>query len=174
MWQELSDFLCLRFTLSTPRKVPLKFRPAEVPFTSRRAVVIESDVLSDLMIATGYRLQTLEAQFKVQRSAGGSALNVLRAVQWVLKKPFVCTFMGCISSDETGAFLRNAAEDMGVRTACQTYSPLPCSMCIVLLTGTQRSLCSFQLASGKFEFDRFLEPSSQAHLEKAAFVYLSV
>ncbi|OQV18049.1 putative Adenosine kinase [Hypsibius exemplaris] len=117
-------------------------------------------------------LEDLASCADVRRSAGGSGLNVLRAAQWVLGSGDVCTFIGCIGDDENGRTLLRAGEAAGLQLACQIVD-CPTSTCVVLVTGTQRSMHSLQNASGRFSFHRFLEPPTQEIFALAEVVYLS-
>jgi adenosine kinase len=109
----------------------------------------------------------------VRRTAGGSGLNVLRAAQWVLGQPDVCTFIGCIGNDENGRLLLQSANEAGVQPICQVVDD-PTSVCVVLVTDVERSMCSFQNASGKFDFQQFLQKQTQEIFERASIIYLSV
>ncbi|XP_055337248.1 uncharacterized protein LOC129587477 isoform X2 [Paramacrobiotus metropolitanus] len=118
-------------------------------------------------------LKSVKDRFPTRQSAGGCCLNVLRTVQWILGKDGICTFMGSIGNDESGEFLLEAAKKSGVRMACQVIEGSPTGACVVLITGNQRSMCSYGGASREFSFSKFLEDTSQRLFRASSFIYIS-
>lgn len=77
----------------------------------------------------------------VQYLAGGSCQNTLRVVQWILRKPKVATFFGCVGNDEYACKLEEKARADGVNVIYQRNESLPTGTCAVAITGHHRSLC---------------------------------
>ena len=121
-----------------------------------------------------YSLEEISRLPNVRRTAGGSGLNVLRAAQWTLQIPNVCTFTGSIGDDDNSQLLLRTGRESGLNLQCQVVENCPTSMCVVLVCGTHRAMCSFQNASGKFRLDEFLQPKIQEYFARASVIYLSV
>lgn len=47
-------------------------------------------------------------------TAGGATQNSMRIAQWMLGKPKICSFTGCIGSDSFGDVMSNKAKQDGV------------------------------------------------------------
>ncbi|XP_054265621.1 uncharacterized protein LOC128988395 [Macrosteles quadrilineatus] len=117
--------------------------------------------------------QELVDQYKVEYIAGGAAQNSLRVAQWVLGKPKVCVFFGCIGRDDFGEILVKKATEDGVDVKYQYTDNQPTGTCAVLITnnGTQRSLCANLAAANHFTVDHINQ--NKKIVQNVDFVYVS-
>lgn len=115
----------------------------------------------------------LVEQYKVEYTAGGAAQNSLRVAQWVLGKPRICVFFGCIGHDEFGEILVKKATEDGVDVKYQYTDEQPTGTCAVLITnnGTKRSLCANLAAANKFTIDHIKE--NKKVVQSVEYVYVS-
>ncbi|KAK9731701.1 pfkB family carbohydrate kinase [Popillia japonica] len=105
--------------------------------------------------------------------AGGSVQNALRVAQWVLDKPKVTTFFGCVGKDKYSEILENKARSNGVNVQYQYTNTEPTGTCAVLLTGDYRSLCANLAAANCFTIDHIRKPENRKYIEDALFYYVS-
>ncbi|XP_047031942.1 adenosine kinase-like [Helicoverpa zea] len=107
--------------------------------------------------------------------AGGSVQNSVRVAQWILKRPKVCTYFGCVGDDEYAQILRSKAEEDGVNVMYQVTDKKPTGTCAVLLTdqGNHRSLCANLAAAQEFTPDHVQKPETMAVIEQAKLIYVS-
>uniref|UniRef100_A0A1B6J821 Adenosine kinase n=1 Tax=Homalodisca liturata TaxID=320908 RepID=A0A1B6J821_9HEMI len=117
----------------------------------------------------------LVEQYKVEYIAGGAAQNALRVAQWLLGKPKVCVFFGCIGRDEFGEILVKKATEDGVDVQYQYNEKQPTGTCAVLITnnGTQRSLCANLAAANHFTPDHIRLPENKKIVQSVDYVYVS-
>ncbi|XP_059057862.1 uncharacterized protein LOC131851385 [Achroia grisella] len=113
----------------------------------------------------------LVERYKAEFIAGGSAQNTLRVAQWILKKPNVCTYFGCVGDDDYATILRERAIADGVTVRYQVTSEEPTGTCAVLVTGTHRSLCANLAAAQKFTADHLSKPDCRKSIEAARIFY---
>ncbi|XP_022917016.1 adenosine kinase [Onthophagus taurus] len=105
--------------------------------------------------------------------AGGSVQNALRVCQWILDKPNVTTFFGCVGNDNYSKILENKARSNGVNVQYQYTEKEPTGTCAVLLTGQNRSLCANLAAANCFTLDHIRKPENKEFIEKASYYYVS-
>lgn len=48
-------------------------------------------------------------RYNAEFIAGGSVQNSLRVAQWILKKPRICTYFGCVGDDDYARILKERA-----------------------------------------------------------------
>ena len=58
--------------------------------------------------------------------------------QWILQKPKVTTYFGCISKDKFGDIIKEKSEASGVNVQFQYTDKQPTGTCAVLCTGSNR------------------------------------
>lgn len=109
----------------------------------------------------------------VQYLAGGSCQNTLRVAQWILRKPKVATFFGCVGCDEYAQKLEEKARADGVNVVYQRNESLPTGTCAVALTGHHRSLCANLAAANSFTIDHINEPKNRQILTNAKYFYVT-
>lgn len=109
----------------------------------------------------------------VQYLAGGSCQNTLRVAQWILRKPKVATFFGCVGNDEYARKLEEKARADGVNVVYQRNESLPTGTCAVALTGHHRSLCANLAAANSFTIDHIVEPKNREILNNAKYFYVT-
>lgn len=106
--------------------------------------------------------------------AGGSVQNSLRVAQWILDKPRVATFFGCVGEDEYSKILEERARADSVNVQYQYDVKQPTGTCAVLITGHHRSLCANLAAANCFTVDHIRKPENRKLMELAQYYYISV
>lgn len=109
----------------------------------------------------------------VQYLAGGSCQNSLRVAQWILRKPKVAIFFGCVGSDEYSRKLEEKARADGVNVVYQYNDSLPTGTCAVALTGHHRSLCANLSAANTFTVDHVNLPENLLLIQNAKYFYVT-
>ncbi|XP_075980222.1 adenosine kinase 2 isoform X2 [Anticarsia gemmatalis] len=112
-------------------------------------------------------------KYNAEFIAGGSVQNSLRVAQWILKKPNICTYFGCVGDDDYATILRERATADGVKLCYQVSKEVPTGTCAVLVTGTKRSLCANLAAAQKFTADHLAKEESRKAIEAAKCFYVS-
>lgn len=112
-------------------------------------------------------------EYNAEFIAGGSVQNALRVAQWILQKPNIATFFGCVGNDKYSKILEERARTDGVNVQYQYTDKEPTGTCAVLITGPHRSLCANLAAANCFTIDHMHKPENQAYLEQAHFYYVS-
>ena len=83
---------------------------------------------------------------------GGSGLNTMRVVQWIVGLPDITRFVGATGEDDFGRILRHTTMQEGVGMVEMTVANEPTGTCAVLVTeGGKRSLVANLGASAVFE-----------------------
>lgn len=113
-------------------------------------------------------------KYKAEFIAGGSVQNTLRVAQWILEKPKISTFFGCVGTDKYSEILENKARSNGVNVQYQYTKKEPTGTCAVLITGPNRSLCANLAAANLFAIDHIHKPENRKFIEDALFYYVSV
>lgn len=113
-------------------------------------------------------------KYKADYIAGGSVQNSLRVAQWLLEKPKVTTFFGCVGTDKYSKILKDKAQSEGVNVVYQFNDKVPTGTCAVLITGTNRSLCANLAAANCFTIDHLRNQENRKLIETAQFFYVSV
>lgn len=113
--------------------------------------------------------------FEVEYTAGGACQNTMRVAQWILGKPNIASFMGCIGRDKFGDILETKAKESGVNTFYQYHETIPTGTCAVVITnkGANRSLCANLSAANNFVKDHIDKPENRAMIEKADYFYIT-
>uniref|UniRef100_A0A1B6DN45 Adenosine kinase n=1 Tax=Clastoptera arizonana TaxID=38151 RepID=A0A1B6DN45_9HEMI len=119
--------------------------------------------------------EELVQNYKVDYIAGGAVQNALRVAQWVLNKPKVTSFFGCIGRDKFGQILTDKALQDGVNVQYQHNDKEPTGTCAVLITknGANRSLCANLAAANCFTPDHIRLPENKKIIQNADYFYIS-
>ncbi|KAH8372306.1 hypothetical protein KR093_010997, partial [Drosophila rubida] len=115
----------------------------------------------------------LVQKYKAEYLAGGSVQNSLRIAQWIIGKPNVAVFFGCVGEDDYASILREKAREAGLDAHYQVSKETPTGTCAVLITGTHRSLCANLAAANKFTIDHLENPVNKSLIENALYYYIS-
>ncbi|XP_060523221.1 adenosine kinase [Cylas formicarius] len=115
----------------------------------------------------------LTTKYKAEYIAGGSVQNALRVAQWILEKPKVTTFFGCVGVDDYSKILHERATSDGVNAVYQYNDREPTGTCAVLITKFHRSLCAHLGSANCFTIDHISKPDNRKLLEGARFYYIS-
>lgn len=118
--------------------------------------------------------QELIHDYNAEFIAGGSVQNTLRVCQWILQKPNVTAFFGCVGNDNYARILEEKAIKDNLIVRYQHTDKAPTGTCGVMITGTHRSLCANLAAANHFSIDHLRLPENRDLLEKAEFYYISV
>ncbi|XP_022251167.1 adenosine kinase-like [Limulus polyphemus] len=111
----------------------------------------------------------------VQYIAGGATQNSMRVAQWIIGKPNVTTFMGCVGDDKFGKILAEKAKEAGVNVQYQIHKTEATGTCGVVITenGANRSLCANLAAANCFSKDHLEKPENRTLIKNADFFYIS-
>ncbi|CAG4944502.1 unnamed protein product [Parnassius apollo] len=115
----------------------------------------------------------LTENYNAEFLAGGSVQNSLRVAQWILKKPKICTYFGCVGKDKFAHILKERAEADGVRVLYQVTYEAATGTCAVLVTGTHRSLCANLAAAQRFTPDHLAKHECRESIRAARLIYAS-
>jgi len=110
---------------------------------------------------------------KVDYIPGGATLNSIRIAQWILEKPNVASYFGCIGSDEFGQVMTTKASEAGINVKFQVNSEQNTGTCAVLVTGKERSLVANLAAANHFKRTHFDVKENWDIVEKASFYYIA-
>lgn len=112
-------------------------------------------------------------KFNAEYIAGGSVQNSFRVAQWILQRPKVAVFFGCVGQDNYSEILSQKANGDGVDVQYQVCKDTPTGTCAVLITGTQRSLCANLAAANNFTVDHLKTTANEKFLQNAEYFYIS-
>jgi len=108
--------------------------------------------------------------YKVDYIAGGATQNSIRVAQWVLGKPNVTSYMGCVGDDDSSKILEEKAKEAGVNVRYQK-SDKPTGRCAVLITDQNRSLVTKLDAANHFTPAHLEEESNWSVVNSSKVVY---
>jgi len=114
--------------------------------------------------------QDLLADYKVDYIAGGATQNSIRVAQWILGKPNVTSYMGCVGADDSSKILEEKAREAGVNVRYQK-SDKPTGRCAVLITDQNRSLVTKLDAANHFTPAHLEEDSNWSVVSDTKVVY---
>lgn len=114
-------------------------------------------------------------RFNVEYIAGGSVQNTLRVAQWILKKPNIAAFFGCVGRDSNSKILETKAREAGINVQYQYSDSHPTGTCSVLVTdnGRKRSLVADLSAANCFTQAHIQTPENRQLIDNAKFFYIS-
>lgn len=112
----------------------------------------------------------LQDTYKAEYIAGGSVQNTLRICQWILNRPNVATFFGCVGKDKNAEILEENARSDGVNVVYDKCDE-PTGCCAVLITGRHRSLIAHLAAANHFSKEHVIKNFN--YVENAEFYYIS-
>jgi adenosine kinase len=124
-------------------------------------------------VINNFRFAELQEDEKVEYIAGGSVQNTLRVCQWILNKPNVAVFFGCVGEDKHADILETRAREDGVNVRYQKRADQVTGKCAVLITGKHRSLIAHLAAANHFSVDHLLKDDNFKYLEQAEYFYIS-
>ncbi|XP_014483891.1 PREDICTED: adenosine kinase 2 [Dinoponera quadriceps] len=111
--------------------------------------------------------------YKADFIAGGSVQNTMRVAQWLLQKPNVATYMGCVGRDKYSKILEDKANVAGLNVRYQYVDEEPTGTCAVLITGKERSLCANLAAANCFSHSHIEKPENKRLIDAARYIYIS-
>ena len=142
----------------------------------REDVPLDSIRLSDPAILADEKhlplYKDMVDNLNVEFIPGGAALNSMRVAQWILQKPNVVSYFGCIGDDDYGRILVNKAHEAGVNIQPQINKEYSTGTCAVLITGTKRSLVANLSAANQFKRTHFDNKENWDLVEKAEYFYI--
>lgn len=105
--------------------------------------------------------------------AGGSCQNSLRVAQWILQKPNVAVFFGCVGDDAYAGKLEEKARADGVHVVYERNKSLPTGTCAVAITYHHRSLCANLAAANSFKVDHINQPENRKIINNSKYFYVT-
>ncbi|TPP67547.1 Adenosine kinase A [Fasciola gigantica] len=118
--------------------------------------------------------EELVRQYEVQYEAGGAGLNTIRMIQWILKKPHACAFVGCVGVDDAADILRVECEKVGVRVKFfLADDSISTGKCAVLLQYRFRSMVTHLGASKKLTLEHVRSNDVWPMVERARLMYVT-
>nr|VZI37634.1 unnamed protein product [Spirometra erinaceieuropaei] len=117
--------------------------------------------------------EDLLANYDLTYVAGGSAQNTMRMLQWLLQDSgrICCSYLGCVGDDKSGEILLQNMEAAGVQTVYEVSDTLPTGVCLVLVSGSNRSLVTSLGAAAVFSSDFLREKPAWDMVEQASMYY---
>lgn len=115
----------------------------------------------------------MQEKYKADYIAGGSVQNTLRVCEWIIQKPNVAVFFGCVGTDEFAKILEERARGDGVNVRYQKRSEHETGKCAVLITDKHRSLIADLAAANHFTEDHLSDDNNMEILKNAEFYYIS-
>ncbi|KAL9006934.1 MAG: hypothetical protein Q9188_000310 [Gyalolechia gomerana] len=103
--------------------------------------------------------------------AGGAAQNTARGAQYILPEKSVL-YIGCVGQDEYADKLRSACSAAGLRVEYRVDESQPTGRCGVIITGSNRSLCTHLAAANEYKLDHLQSPKIWDLVKKAKFYYV--
>jgi len=126
------------------------------------AILTESEEIFNDMLS--------EYKESVEYIAGGATQNSTRVAQWILGKPNVTAYMGCVGDDDNRRILEEKAKEAGVNVKYQVCSK-PTGRCAVLITDQNRSLVTKLDAANEFTVSHLEDEANWAVVDAAKVVY---
>ncbi|KAJ3020602.1 hypothetical protein HKX48_000545 [Thoreauomyces humboldtii] len=108
--------------------------------------------------------------YTVEYVAGGATQNSMRGAQWLLPANET-VYIGCVGKDANVEILREAAAKDGLRTEYLEDANTPTGLCAVLITGTERSMCTDLHAANNYKIEHLQQPKVWQLVEDAKFYY---
>ncbi|CDW56667.1 adenosine kinase [Trichuris trichiura] len=108
--------------------------------------------------------------YKVQYIAGGSTQNSMRVAQWMIGKPDVVGYFGCVGNDHFGHILKNKCNEVGLKAMYQLHATERTGACAVTFFG---SLCADLGAALQFTVDHLRTPAHQEAIQQAEYYYIA-
>ncbi|KAI9585424.1 hypothetical protein GQX74_001271 [Glossina fuscipes] len=105
--------------------------------------------------------------------AGGSAQNTLRVCQWILQKPKIAAFFGCVGKDDYANILEKKATQDGLSVFYEYAVDAPTGTCAVLISNGHRSLCAHLAAANEFTVEHLQKPENRELWENARYFYIT-
>ncbi|RTG80085.1 adenosine kinase [Schistosoma bovis] len=106
--------------------------------------------------------------------AGGATLNTVKMIQWILQKPFVCSYVGCIGSDLPGKYIKNDCRGLDLLTDFQiTTKPLKTGKVAILISENLRSMVTYLGAACDLSLAHIEQPHVWSLVEKAQVYYIA-
>ncbi|RTG86084.1 adenosine kinase, partial [Schistosoma bovis] len=106
--------------------------------------------------------------------AGGATLNTVKMIQWILQKPFVCSYVGCIGADIQGKYIKNDCSGLDLMTEFQIATePLMTGKVAVLVSEKLRSMVTYLGAACDLSLAHIEQPHVWSLVEKAQVYYIA-
>jgi adenosine kinase len=116
--------------------------------------------------------QDIVSNLKVDFIAGGATLNTMRVSQWLIGKPDVISYFGCVGDDEYSKILVEKSKEAGVNIKPQVNKENSTGTCAVLINGSNRSLVANLAAANHFQKSHFDIKENWDIVKKADYFYI--
>jgi adenosine kinase len=110
---------------------------------------------------------------KIIKTAGGSALNTMRVISWVLQGTGDVNFLGCVGNDDFGRELTKVANEAKVKTHFMVTNDHQTGCCASVIYKKDRSLVAHVSAAEHYSVDHFASTEIQSVVQGAEFFYVS-
>jgi len=104
-------------------------------------------------------------------TAGGSAQNSMRCLQWMLKRGGDVHFIGCVGDDDFGKSLIRIAAESGVRTHFMVTPEHQTGICASVIYNKDRSLVAHISAAGHYSVDHYKSDPVQSVVNECEILY---
>lgn len=119
--------------------------------------------------------EELVKRYDVHYEAGGAGLNTIRMIQWILKKPYACAFVGCVGVDDAADILRTECDRVGVRVKFFPVNDgVATGKCAVLVKDKFRSMVTHLGASKELTLEQVRSNDVWPMVERARLFYSTV
>lgn len=105
---------------------------------------------------------------------GGSITNTVRVLQAILQQNYPVIYLGAIGNDSNGKMIRKTLEKEGVKCIFKECENTYTGMCVALINGANRSLCTDLGASKTYSIQDLREHRVKSCLDQAKCIYFSV
>eukprot|EP01113_Clastostelium_recurvatum_P022891 TRINITY_DN273_c0_g1_i1.p1 TRINITY_DN273_c0_g1~~TRINITY_DN273_c0_g1_i1.p1 ORF type:complete len:381 (+),score=118.09 TRINITY_DN273_c0_g1_i1:8-1150(+) len=110
---------------------------------------------------------------QVDYIAGGAAQNSMRVASWLLNKPKVAGYIGCVGNDDNAKILRKECEKAGVSVHYMEDASTATGTCAVLIAEKERTLCTNLGAANNYKISHYQTPEISAIVDKANVFYIT-
>ncbi|KAL2108218.1 hypothetical protein VUR80DRAFT_4110 [Thermomyces stellatus] len=103
--------------------------------------------------------------------AGGAAQNSARGAQYILP-PNSVVYVGGVGDDKYASILKDAVRAVGLRAEYRVDKEVGTGKCGVVITGHNRSLCTFLGAANHYDLEHLKKPEIWSLAEGAEVIYV--
>lgn len=107
----------------------------------------------------------------VEYTAGGAAQNAMRGASYMME-PNSTVYVGCVGKDKYAEQLRASNDREGLKTEYLVDESTPTGTCAVILSGSERSLCTRLGAANNYKLEHLKSPEIWKYVEGAKYFYV--
>ncbi|KAL9088663.1 MAG: hypothetical protein Q9159_002999 [Coniocarpon cinnabarinum] len=110
-------------------------------------------------------------QLNAKQIAGGAAQNTARGAQYILP-PHSVLYVGAVGQDKAADTLKKVCQEAGLDTMYMELPDQPTGRCGVVITGSNRSLCTDLGAANHYSPTHLRSEAVWKHVHAASFFYV--